>query len=64
AEFAKQGRKKYADAVFCFADNGTVKEHATYSVCFSSANDLDYTIFRERLTLPQRRRGRNTKSAS
>ena len=29
AEFAKQGCKKYADAVFCFADNVRVKEHAT-----------------------------------
>ena len=26
AELAKQGRQKYADAVFCFAD---IKEHAT-----------------------------------
>ena len=31
AEFAKQGRQKYADAVFCFADNVRVNVHATYS---------------------------------
>ncbi|MDP6653931.1 MAG: hypothetical protein QGF90_17775, partial [Gammaproteobacteria bacterium] len=37
-EFAKQGRKKYADAVFCFADNGTVKGHATYSVSLIPQN--------------------------
>ena len=29
AEFAKQGRQKYADAVFCFADNVRVNVHAT-----------------------------------
>jgi len=64
AEFAKQGRKKYMDAVFCFADNVRVKQQARYSVPISSANDLDYTIFRKRLTLAQRRRGRRARSAS
>ena len=59
-----RGPKKYADAVFCFANNLTAKEHVTYSVYFSSANDLEYTIFRKRLTLPQRRTGRNTGSAA
>ena len=29
AEFAKHGRKKYMDAVFCFADNVRVKGNAT-----------------------------------
>ena len=29
AEFAKQGSEKYADAVFCFADNVRVNQHAT-----------------------------------
>ena len=32
AEFAKQGRQKYADAVFCFANNVSAKQRATYSV--------------------------------
>ncbi len=29
AEFAKQGRRKYAHAVFCFADNVSANQHAT-----------------------------------
>ena len=64
AEFAKQGRKKYADAVFCFADNGTVKGHATYSALISIGNYSPRVIFRKRLTLPQRRRGRKTGGAA
>ena len=38
AEFAKQGRQKYADAVFCFANNVSAKQRATYSVCFITGN--------------------------
>ena len=38
AEFAKQGSEKYADAVFCFADNVRVNGYATYSVPFRVKN--------------------------
>ena len=38
AEFANEASKKYADAVFCFADNVSVKGHATYSACFRVTN--------------------------
>jgi hypothetical protein len=64
AELGQDDISRYVDAVFCFANERNRNRHATYSVHFSSANDLDYTIFRKRLTLPQRRTGRNTRSAS
>ena len=35
---SEEASKKYADAVFCFADNVSVKGHATYSVSPITAN--------------------------
>ena len=47
AEFAKRGRQKYADAVFCFADDVTVQERDTYS-CVEVNTSMGQSVKRPR----------------
>ena len=58
------GHEKYMDAVFCFADNVRVNQHATYSVYDNANNKVIRTIFRKGLCFTPAQNTRKSKSQS